>query len=191
MNKILPNKKTYGGYQNLKSYQTTTLIYDLTVKFCETYMTYRSNMSYRMNDQMIQAARSGRQNIAEGSLASAVSKKTEIKLVGVARASLEELLLDYQDFLRQRGLQLWAKDSEEAKTIRALAYKSDKSYETYMSYFTSPESAANCLICLIYQATYLLDKQLASLEKTFIEDGGYSESLLKRRLERKNKYVKK
>ena len=154
-------------------------------------MTYDgSHVSYRMNDQMIQAARSGRQNIAEGSLASAVSKKTEIKLVGVARASLEELLLDYQDFLRQKGFQPWAKDSEEAKAVRALAYKSDKSYETYKPYFSDPESAANCLICLIYQATYLLDKQLASLEKTFIQKGGYSESLLKRRLERRNKYVK-
>lgn len=190
MSTALP-KKTYGGYQNLKSYQTTTLIYDLTVKFCQTYMTYGSNRSYRMTDQMIQAARSGRQNIAEGSLASAVSKKTEIKLVGVARASLEELLLDYQDFLRQRGFPIWEKEDPRAKAVRALAYKSNKSYETYKSYLSNPESAANCLICLIYQATYLLDKQLASLEKTFIEEGGYSESLLKRRLERRTKYVKK
>ncbi|MCL5435284.1 MAG: four helix bundle suffix domain-containing protein [Patescibacteria group bacterium] len=215
MNQELLNKKTYGGYKNLKSYQTTTLIYDLTVEFCKTYLTYASNRSYRMNDQMIQAARSGRQNIAEGSLASAVSKKTEIKLIGVARASLEELLLDYQDFLRQRELPLWEKDSPKAKAVRALAYRSDKSYETYKSYLTSPEDFANCLICLIYQATYLLDKQLASLENAFIKDGGYSESLFlarqkalqeqrtnstrmrmgslggKRRLERRNKYVKR
>src|SRR3989344_9690119 len=126
--------KTYGGYRNLLSFQMTTIIYDLTVLFCKTYLTNKSNLSYRTIDQMIQAARSGRQNIAEGSEASAVSKKSEIKLVGVARASLEELLLDYQDFLRQRGFRLWSKDSEEAKTVRALAYKSDKSYETYMSY---------------------------------------------------------
>lgn len=191
MTKLLSNKKNYGGYKNLKSYQTTTLIYDLTVEFCKTYMTHRSNRSYRMTDQMIQAARSGRQNIAEGSLASAVSKKTEIKLVGVARASLEELLLDYQDFLRQRGFQIWEKEDLRAKEVRALAYLPDRSYETYKTYLSDPESAANCLICLIYQATYLLDKQLASLEKTFIDEGGYSESLFKRRLERRTKYVKK
>ena len=94
----------HGGYRNLKSYQTATLVYDLTVRFCEQYVR-----EHRMRDQMVQAARSGRQNIAEGSQASGTSKKTEIKLVSVARASLEELLLDYEDFLRQKGLQRWGK----------------------------------------------------------------------------------
>lgn len=99
-------QEKHGGYRNLKSYQTATLIYDLTVEFCNRYMTYPTNKSYRMIDQMVQAARSGRQNIAEGSQASVTSKKTEIKLVGVARASLEELLIDYEDFLRQRSLSI-------------------------------------------------------------------------------------
>lgn len=90
------NQKAHGGYRTLKSYQTTTLIYDLTVEFCRTYLSDRSNPSYRLIDQMIQAARSGRQNIAEGSEASSVSKKSEIKLVGVARASLEELLIQLE-----------------------------------------------------------------------------------------------
>lgn len=179
------SKKAHGGYRNLKSYQTTTFIYDLTVEFCKTYMTYKSNQSYRMNDQMIQAARSGRQNIAEGSQASATSKKTEIKLVGVARASLEELLNDYEDFLRQRGLSLWSKDSSQAQEIRALTYKSDRTYSTYQSYLKAPETAANCLICLIHQANYLLDRQLLAIEKQFIEEGGYTEKLFQMRMERR------
>ena len=101
--------QSHGGYRNLKSYQTTTLIYDLTVDFCGRYVSKFS----RTVDQMTQAARSGRQNIAEGSQVSGTSKKSEIKLVGVARASLEELLNDYEDFLRQRGLELWEKDDQE------------------------------------------------------------------------------
>jgi len=139
-----------------------------------------------MIDQMVQAARSGRQNIAEGSKASATSKKTEIKLLNVARASLEELLLDYEDFLRQKGLKLWEKDSPKANAVRALAYKSDRSCETYKSYLESPETAANCLICLINQANYLLDRQLASVEKEFLTKGGYTEKLFKARRENRN-----
>ncbi len=197
-------KKKHGGYRNLRSYQTTTLIYDLTVEFCKSYLTdnatrykkrrdviasdYKSdktNLSYRTIDQMVQAARSGRQNIAEGSEASSVSKKSEIKLVGVARASLEELLIDYEDFLRQRSLSLWDKDNPSARTLRALAYKTDKTYETYRTYLRSPEEAANCLICLIHQANYLLDRQLESLKKAFVEEGGFTENLFKTRLEKR------
>lgn len=177
--------KKHGGYRTLRSYQTTTIIYDLTVEFCRTYLTDRSNLSYRTIDQMIQAARSGRQNIAEGSEASAVSKKSEIKLVGVARASLEELLIDYEDYLRQRGLPLWNKQSDQARAIRELAYKSDKTDRTYQSYLQNPEDFANCLICLIHQANYLLDRQLESLKKTFVEEGGFSENLFKDRLKRR------
>lgn len=176
----------HGGYRNLKSYQTTTFIYDLTVEFCQIYLTDKSdktNLSYRTIDQMIQAARSGRQNIAEGSQASLTSKKTEIRLVSVARASLEELLIDYEDFLRQRGFKLWNKDNLEAKAIRALSYKTDKTYATYQSYLKSAEKAANALICLIHQANYLLDHQLQALENNFIKEGGYSENLFKKRLE--------
>ena len=136
--------------------------------------------------QTRRAARSGRQNIAEGSQASGTSKRTEIKLVGVARASLEELLNDYEDFLRQRGLTLWGKDSPEAKAVRAIAYKSNKTYESYRSYLSDPERAANCLICLIHQTNFLLDRQLESLEKEFVEQGGYTENLFKRRLRKRN-----
>ncbi|KKQ76400.1 MAG: hypothetical protein US99_C0073G0002 [Candidatus Daviesbacteria bacterium GW2011_GWF2_38_6] len=149
-----------------KSYQTTTLIYDLSVEFVRLYIDRFS----RTKDQMVQAARSGRQNIAEGSQASGTSKKTEIKLVGVARASLEELLIDYEDFLRQRSLPVWAKNSPQALAIRN------------KTYLDNPETAANCLICLIHQANYLLDRQLQALEKAFIEKGGYSEKLFKKRL---------
>lgn len=172
------NKKAHGGYRNLRSYQTTTLIYDLTVEFVKKYLDPRS----RTCDQMVQAARSGRQNIAEGSQASATSKKSEIKLVGVARASLEELLIDYEDFLRQRGVKLWEKDSSQVGAIRQLAYKSNKTYQTYESYLADPEKFANCLICLIHQANFLLDRQLQSLEEAFIKDGGFTENLFKKRL---------
>ena len=109
----------HGGYRELKSFQQAELVYDSTVKFCDRFIDRRS----RTHDQMVQAARSGRQNIAEGSQASGTSKKFELKLVGVARASLEELLLDYEDFLRQRGLPLWGKDHPTAQIVRRLAYE--------------------------------------------------------------------
>lgn len=182
---IEENKRNYGGYRNLKSFQTTTLIYDFTVEFCNLYVEKFS----RTRDQMIQAARSGRQNIAEGSQVSVTSKKTEIKLVSVARASLEELLNDFEDFLRQRGLPLWTKEDPPAKEIRNLTYKTDKSYKTYQTYLSALETAANCAICLIHQANYLLDRQIQSLEKAFIEEGGYSENLLKKRLDQRNKTI--
>src|SRR6266436_7840786 len=105
----------HGGYRQLKSFQHAELVYDGTVKFCDRFIDRRS----RTHDQMVQAARSGRQNIAEGSQASGTSKKFELKLVGVARASLEELLLDYEDFLRQRGLTLSGKDHPTARVIRS------------------------------------------------------------------------
>ena len=113
----------HGGYRNLKSYQMSEIVYDATVKFCERFINIRS----RTFDQMVQAARSGKQNIAEGSMASGTSKKTELKLVGVARASLEDLLLDYQDFLRQHGLTLWGKDEPGAQEIRKIGFIFDKS----------------------------------------------------------------
>lgn len=175
--------KPHGGYRSLLSFQTATLIYDLTVIFCDRYMTYKTNKSYRTYDQMVQAARSGRQNIAEGSQASGTSSKTEIKLVNVARASLEELLIDYEDYLRQHQLPLWEKDSPRAKAVRALSYTTNRTYLTYESYLTTPEDFANTLICLIHQANYLLDRQLQALEADFLKNGGFSENLLKRRLE--------
>lgn len=176
-------KKTHGGYRNLKSYQTTTIIYDLVVEFVNLFIERGS----RTRDQMVQAARSGRQNIAEGSQASATSKKSEIKLVGVARASLEELLIDCEDYLRQHSLKLWDKNDPRAVAIRALSYKSNRSNSTYESYLQTPESFANCLICLIHQACFLLDHQLEYLEKTFISEGGYTENLYKKRQNERNK----
>src|SRR3989442_12420731 len=114
----------HGGYRELKSFHHAELVYDATVKFCDRFIDLRS----RTHDQMVQAARSGRQNIAEGSQASGTSKKFELKLVSVARASLEEPLLDYEDFLRQRGLTLLGKDHPTAQVIRRLAYETNRSY---------------------------------------------------------------
>lgn len=137
---------------------------------------------------MVQAARSGKQNIAEGSMASGTSKKTELKLIGVARASLEELLLDYQDFLRQRELPLWGKNHEQAQHVRALAHEKNRSYRTYKTYIEkdSEEVAANAVICLIHQANYLLDQQLRQLERQFLEEGGFTERLYKARTQARN-----
>jgi four helix bundle suffix protein len=164
----------HGGYRNLKSYQNAEIVHDATVAFCKRFIDPRS----RTNDQMVQAARSGKQNIAEGSMASGTSRKTELKLVSVARASLEELLLDYQDFLRQNGLPRWGKNHPEAQAVRQMAYRTDRSYMTYATYLEgSAEIAANALICLIHQANYLLDQQLRQLDQAFREEGGFTEKL--------------
>jgi four helix bundle suffix protein len=189
----------YGGYRKLRSFQASQLVYDGTAIFCDRFIEKR----FRTYDQMIQAARSGVQNVAEGSMASATSKKTEIKLTGVARASLEELKLDFEDFLRQRGLRQWAKDSPEALAVRrkylALSDKSDKSDKSdqsdksdksdksdpYGIATASPEVAANTMICLINQASYLLGRQLEALERRFIEEGGFTEKLYQARVEQR------
>ena len=169
----------HGGYKELKSYQMSELVYDATVKFCDRFIDPKS----RTHDQMVQAARSGNKNIAEGSQVSGTSKKMELKLVGVARASLEELLGDYHDFLRQRGLTLWPKDHPTAQVVRRLAYAPNRSYSTYSSYIESvpPEVAANTMLCLIHQTNYLLDQQLRQLEQAFLEEGGFTERLYKAR----------
>ncbi len=184
----------HGGYRKLRSYQTAELVYDATIVFCDRFIERRS----RTHDQMVQAARSGVQNIAEGSMASATSKKTELKLTGVARASLEELLLDYEAFLRQRGLRIWTKDSPEALAVRK-KYQSDKSdrksdrsdlsdtFDPYSLRTASPEVAANTLICLINQAGYLLGRQLQRLEHQFLEEGGFTERLYKARTQARRK----
>ena len=194
----------HGGYRDLKSYQMAEVIHDATVVFCDRFIDKRSRTcrdhlseSHKREGmapralpvegatrapvmaQMVQAARSGKQNIAEGSMASGTSKKTELKLVGVARASLEELLVDFQNFLRQKALPLWPKEHAKAKEIRALAWRQDRSYETYRPYFENadPETAANAALCLVHQANYLLDQQLRALEKDFLEEGGFTERL--------------
>ena len=175
----------HGGYRNLKSYQTSEIIYDATVAFCDRFIDRKS----RTHDQMVQAARSGKQNIAEGSMASGTSRKTEIKLVNVARASLEELLLDCEDFLRQRGLALWGKEHPASQAIRKLAFAQNRSYGTYGSYFedSDPEIAANALVCLIHQANFLLDQQLKQLEKRFLAEGGFTERLYRTRVAAREK----
>jgi four helix bundle suffix protein len=191
-----------GGYRDLRSFQIATIIYDATCRFCEQFIDPRS----RTRDQMVQAARSGRQNIAEGSRAAATSSHTELRLVNVARASLEELLLDYEDFLRHCRLPQWHPESAEALAVRRV--RNDRSDRTdrpdqtdqveqastriaderraaqYAYWLDSPEPAAraNALICLIHQANTLLDRQIASLERQFVVEGGYSEQLAAARM---------
>ena len=185
--KLIPS---HGGYRKLRSFQCAQQAYDGTVIFCDRFIEKNS----RTRDQMIQAARSGVQNIAEGSMASATSKKTELKLTGVARASLEELLLDYEDFLRQRRLRIWAKDSPEALAVRR-KYQSERSdssdrsdaSDPYKILSAPPEVAANTLICLVNQASFLLRRQLQRLEQEFLKEGGFTERLYRMRQEHRGK----
>ena len=179
----------HGGYKNLLSYKKAEIVYDATVYFCDRFVDRRS----RTHDQMVQAARSGKQNIIEGSMASATSKETEIKLTNVARASLEELLADYHDFLRVRKMPLWDKNHPQSVAVRKLGYMSHPSYSSYSSYkshveLSPPETAANTIICLIHQANYLLDQQLRSLEQSFIKEGGLRERMTRARLQERNKH---
>ena len=193
---------THGGYRNLRSFQTSEIIYDATVIFCDRFVSKRS----RTHDQMVQAARSGRQNIAEGSMASATSKKTELKLTNVAKASLEELLLDFEDFLRQRKLPQWDKNSPQALAVRKryrsfpakwfeqsdtsdVSDRSDKTelLDPYGIADTTPEVAANTLLCLINQAIYLLKRQIEKLEQDFVEEGGFTEKLYRVRTQRRRR----
>jgi len=174
---ILP----HGNYQELLSYQKAEVVYDLTFRFCEKHL----KRGDRTIDQMVQAARSGKQNIVEGSKASGTSKEMEIKLTNVARASLEELLEDYRDYLRVRDLVTWEKDSKEAQYVRKLGSKPHTTYETYRTYVDtrSAEVVANIAICLIHQANYLLDQQIRRLEQDFLKDGGLRERMTRARLQ--------
>jgi len=177
----------HGGYRNLLSYRKAEIVYDATVYFCDRYIDRRS----RTHDQMVQAARSGKQNIIEGSMASGTSKETEIKLTNVARASLEELLEDYRDFLRTKGHPLWDKNSREALFVRKQSQQhgANESYETYRTYFEtrSPEVVANIIICLIHQTNYLLDRLLKQLEAAFLKEGGLRERMTRARLDARRK----
>jgi four helix bundle suffix protein len=174
-----------GNYCGLLSYQKAEVIYDLTYRFCQRFLARGD----RTIDQMVQAARSGKQNIAEGSKASVTSTETEIKLTNVARASLEELLIDYRDFLRVRDQRLWAKDSKEALYVRKLGHGTHVTYETYREICESrpAEVVANVAICLIHQANYLLDQQIRRLEQNFVKEGGIRERMTKARLEYRNR----
>lgn len=175
----------HGGYEGLLSFQKARIVYDATVWFCGRYL----QRGDRTNDQMIQAARSGKQNILEGSQASGTSKKTEVKLTSVARASLEELLEDYRDYLRAHGLRLWQKNSREAMFVRELGRTADVTYGTFKTYIETrpPEVAANIIICLIHQTNYLLDQQIRQLETAFVTEGGLSERMTRARVAERRK----
>ncbi|MBN1928750.1 MAG: four helix bundle protein [Chlorobiaceae bacterium] len=185
----------HGGYRNLKSFQLAQLVYDVTVRFCDRFVEKRS----RTHDQMVQAARSGVQNIAEGSKASGTSKKGELKLTNVARASIEELKLDYEDFLRHRNLPLWertdprrqqlidsrcATADEVARWVKSEFLRSS-STESTKSTFSLPEISANAALALIAVACALLDRQIHALAQSFEEDGGFTERLFRVRTARR------
>jgi four helix bundle suffix protein len=176
----------HGGYRNLYSYQKAEIIYDGTV-----YFTNRFFHKYdRTVSQMVQAARSGKQNIAEGSVASATSKETEIKLTNVARASLEELQIDYEDFLRTKKLPLWDKNHRLVARLRELNKSvPNPTYDTFKKAIEheSPEICANTIITLIQIATYLLKRQIKQLELTFVKEGGLRERMTKARIEERKK----
>jgi four helix bundle suffix protein len=207
--KLIP---LHGGYRKLKSFQVAQLAYDVTVRFCDRYIEKRS----RTHDQMVQAARSGVQNIAEGSQASGTSRKTELKLTNVARASLEELRLDYEDYLRQRGLAQWPReDARRAELIAARPATADdvaawaravhegqdgphgqcglgepkqkSTASTKSTVSTFPEIAANSALALLAVACSLLDRQIATLEKNFVEEGGFTERLYRVRSQRRTR----
>jgi four helix bundle suffix protein len=177
MERLLP---AYGNYRELRSFQKAEIVYDLTYQFCERFL----RRGDRTIDQMVQAARSGKQNIIEGSKASGTSKEMELKLTNVARASLEELLADYEDFLRVRNAPVWEKSSKEAQYVRKLGARPAVAYSDFRQFCeTRPgEVVANIALCLIHQANYLLDRQIRRLEEDFLTEGGLRERMTRARL---------
>jgi four helix bundle suffix protein len=180
--RLLPPR---GDYQTLLSFQKAEIVYDITFRFVHKFFA----KSDRTIDQMIQSARSGKKNILEGSKAALTSKETEIKLTNVARASLEELLDDYKDYLRARDLTIWDKDSKEAQYVRKLGRNTPQTYEDYREFVETrpPEVVANIALCLIHQTNYLIDQQLRQLEKDFLEKGGLRERMTRARLQYRNR----
>lgn len=187
MNK--PNKPqegfipVHGGYRNLITYQKAEVIYDGTVYFTNRFFRKQT----RTVDQMIQAARSGKQNLAEASMASGTSKGTEIRLTNVARASLEELLIDYEDFLRTNKLTKWEKEHRLVARFRQLNKTPNANYKTYQKAIehADPEICANAMICLIKIVTYLMNRQIQALEKAFLKEGGFRENMARARIEKR------
>ena len=177
--------KPRGDYQTLLSFQKAEVIYDLTFRFAHKFLAKGD----RTIDQMIQSARSGKKNILEGSKAGTTSKETEIKLTNVARASLEELLDDFRDYLRARDLPAWPQDSKEPRYVRQLGRKTPQTFEHYREFAETRPAAvvANIAICLIHQTNYLLDHQLRRLEKDFTEQGGLRERMTRVRLAHRSK----
>jgi four helix bundle suffix protein len=178
----------HGGYENLLSFQKARIVYDGTVRFCERFLNKRD----RTYDQMVQAARSGKQNILEGSQASGTSKETEIKLTNVARASLEELLEDYRDFLRVRGVEEWTKEHRYTQRLRQLNRTPKANYDTFKKGIEHPDPAiaANVMIGLIKLTNYLLDQQLRRLEEAFVKEGALRERMTRARLAQRGKFVR-
>ncbi len=170
----------HGGYRNLLSYQRAEVVYLATVRFCERHLDRRD----RTVDQMVQAARSGKQNIVEASVASGTSKEMEIKLTNVARASLAELKEDYRDFLRRRGAVEWERDDPHATRLSKLARTPGADYETFRTAVehSDPAVAANAILGLTKITTYLLDRQILALEQAFLTEGGMRERMTHARL---------
>lgn len=179
---FLPKK---GNYQDLLAYRKAEIVYDLTFHFCQRFL-HRGD---RTIDQMVQAARSGKQNIAEGSKASVTSSEMELKLTNVARASLEELLVDYGDYLRTRGHGQWDKNSREALYVRRLGRNPQETFADYREFVESrpAETVANIAICLLHQTNYLLDRYLRRLQEDFTKRGGIREQMTAARLARRRK----
>lgn len=176
---------THGGYRNLITFKKTEIIYDGTVYFCNRFFKKYD----RTIDQMVQAARSGKQNIAEASMASATSKETEIKLTNVARSSLEELLIDYEDYLRTHNLKKWKRNDRLSLRFDELNKMPDANYATFKKAIENenPEISANVMCCLINVTSYLLGRQLTALEKAFVNEGGLRERMTRARINKRNK----
>ena len=174
----------HGGYQNLLSFKKSEIVYDGTVYFCKRFF-YKYD---RTIDQMVQAARSGKQNIVEASMASGTSKETEIKLTNVARASQEELLNDYRDFLRTNYKE-WGKEHPYYKRLTELIKNPDGNYETFKKAIENenPEICVNAMIGLVRVTSYLLARQLKRLEEDFLKEGGLRERMTKSRITERNK----
>jgi len=179
--RLLPPR---GDYQTLLSFQKAEVVYDITFRFVHKFLSKGD----RTIDQMIQAARSGKKNILEGSKAALTSKETELKLTNVARASLQELLDDYRDYLRARDLRIWDKDSKEAQYVRKLGRKAQQTFEDYREFVETrpPKTVANIALCLVYQTNFLIDQQIRRLEKDFLEQGGLRERMTRLRLRYRN-----
>jgi len=170
----------HGGYQTLLSYQKALVVYQATVHFCDRFIDKKS----RTHDQMVQAARSGKQNILEGSQASGTSKETELKLTNVTRASQEEFLEDYRDFMRARHIEEWTRDHRYARRLRQLNRTPGANYDTFQKGIEHPDPAicANVIVGLIKVTNYLLDRQLRQLEEAFVKEGGLRERMTRARL---------
>ena len=177
---LIPHR---GNYKKLLSYQKTDVIFQLTYYFCHTYL----QRGDRTVDQMVQAARSGKQNIVEGCMASGTSAKTELKLLNVAKASLHELCEDYEDYLKTRGHRQWEEDSVELMAMRKIgATHHDGEYFMGLAQTRPPETIANMAIVLLKQADYLLHKQIQRLSDDFVKEGGFSERMMRVRKEYRN-----